>query len=128
MGHSSVQQNLNGFVLTKHLHRTSAPYKSSTNGQAERVVQILKSAIKQAQATQTDVSAVIAKYLLVYRNTPHSTTGERPSLLLMGRRLHTRLDLLTPSVEKHVQARQYTTMISCTAKRVRASSMKVILS
>ena len=99
------------------MHRTSAPYKPSTNGQAERVVQILKSAIKQAQATQTDVSAVIAKYLLVYRNTPHSTTGEPPSLLLMGRRLCTRLDLLTPSVEKHVEAHQYTTMISRTAKR-----------
>ena len=99
------------------MHRTSAPYKPSTNGQAERVLQILKSAIKQAQATQTDVSAVIAKYLLVYRNTPHSTTGEPPSLLLMGRRLRTRLDLLTPSVEKHVEARQYQTMISRTAKR-----------
>ena len=74
------------------MHRTSAPYKPSTNGQAERVVQILKSEIKQAQATQTDVSAVIAKYLLVYRNTPHSTTGEPPSLLLMGWRLRTRLD------------------------------------
>ena len=99
------------------IHRTSAPYKPSTNGQAERVVQILKSAIKQANATKADVSAVIAKYLLVYRNTPHSTTGESPSLLLMGRRLRTRLDLLTPSVEKHVEARQYTTMISRTAKR-----------
>ena len=99
------------------MHRTSAPCKPSTNGQAERVVQILKSAIKQAQATQMDVSAVIARYLLVFRNTPHSTTGEPPSLRLMGRRLRTRLDLLTPSVEKHVGARQYTTIISRTAKR-----------
>ena len=65
------------------LHRTSAAYKPSTNGQAERFVRILKSAIKQAQLTNKDVSAVIAKYLLVYRNTPHSTTGEASSLLLM---------------------------------------------
>ena len=99
------------------LHRTSAAYKPSTNGQAERVVQILKSAIKQAQLTNKDVSAVIAKYLLVYRNTPHSTTGEAPSLLLMGRRLRTRLDLLIPSVEKHVEARQYSSMVNRTAKR-----------
>lgn len=99
------------------LHRTSAAYKPSTNGQAERVVQILKSAIKQAQLTNSDVSALIAKYLLVYRNTPHSTTGEPPSLLLMGRRLRTRLDLLIPSVEKHVEARQYSTMVSRTANR-----------
>ena len=99
------------------VHRTSAAYKPSTNGQAERVVQILKSAIKQAQLTHTDVSAKIAKFLLVYRNTPHSTTGEPPSLLLMGRRLRTRLDLLIPSVEKHVEARQYSTMVTPTAHR-----------
>ena len=99
------------------LHRTSAAYKPSTNGQAERVVQILKSAIRQAQLTNTDVATVLAKYLLVYRNTPHSTTGESPSMLLMGRRLRTRLDLLTPSVEKHVESRQYSTMVSRTAKR-----------
>ena len=99
------------------VHRTSAAYKPSTNSQAERVVQILKSAIKQAQLTHTDVSAQIAKYLLVYRNTPHSITGEPPALMLMGRRLCTRLDLLIPSVEKHVEARQYSTMVSPTAHR-----------
>ena len=36
------------------LVRTSAAYKPSTNGQAERVMQILKSAIKQAQLTNTN--------------------------------------------------------------------------
>jgi len=50
------------------LYRISAAYKPSTNGQAERVVQILKSAIKQALLPHTDVSAQIAKYLLVYLN------------------------------------------------------------
>ena len=98
------------------LHRTSAAFKPSTYGQAEHVVQILKSAIKQAQLSNKDVSAVIAMYLLVFRNTPHSTTGEALSLLLMGRRLRTRLDLLIPLVEKHV-ARQYSSMVNHTAKR-----------
>ena len=99
------------------LHRSSAAFKSSTNGQAEPVVQILKSAIKQAHLTTADVDAVIANHLLVYRTTPHSTTGEPPSLLLMGRRLRNRLDLLTPSLETHVEARQYSTMVSRTAHR-----------
>ena len=99
------------------LHRSSAAFKSSTNAQAERVVQILKSAIKQAHLTIADVDAVIANHLLVYRTTPHSTTGEPPSLLLMGRRLRNRLDLLTPSLETHVEARQYSTMVSRTAHR-----------
>ena len=99
------------------LHRSSAAFKSSTNGQAERVVQILKSAIKQAHLTNADVDTVIANHLLVYRTTPHSTTGEPPSLLLMGRRLRNRLGLLTPSVEKYVEARQYITMLSRTGRR-----------
>ena len=89
------------------MHRTSAAYKPSTNGQAERVVQILKSAIAQARVTKQDVNLVLARSLLVYRNTPHTTTGEAPSVLLMGRKLRTRLDLLLPSVEKHVKKQQY---------------------
>lgn len=93
------------------LHRTSAPYRPSTNGQAERVVQILKSAIRQALITNADVTAVIVNYLLVYRTTPHSTTGEPPSMLLMGRRLRSRLDLLTP-FENYVR-----TMLRRTAHR-----------
>lgn len=80
------------------LHLTSATYKLSTNDQAEHVVQILKSAIKEAQLTNKDLSAVIAKYLLVYQNTPHSTTEVAPFLLLIGPRLCTRIDLLIPSV------------------------------
>ena len=99
------------------LHRTSAAYKPSTNGQAELVVPILKSAIKQARLTNADVDTVIANHLLVYRITPHSTTGEPPSLLLMGRRLRNRLDLLTPLLETHVEARQYSTMVRRTAHR-----------
>ena len=35
----------------------------------------------------------------------------------MGRRLLTRLDLLIPSVEKHVEARQYSSMLNRTTKR-----------
>ena len=77
----------------------------------------MKSAIKQAHLTNANVDTVIANHLLVYRTTPHSTTGEPPSLRLMGRRLRKRLDLLTPSLETHVEARQYSTMVSRTAHR-----------
>ena len=89
------------------MHPTSAAYKPSTNGQAERVVQMLKSAIEQARITKQDVNVVIAKSLLMYRNAPHSTTGAAPSFLLMGRRLRTRLDLVLPSVQEHVKQKQY---------------------
>ena len=77
------------------LHRTTAAY----------VVQGLKSAIKQAQLTNKDMSAVIAMYLLVYRNTPHSTIHANfPLCWLWDGGYVLTLDLLT-SVEKRVEAR-----------------------
>lgn len=51
------------------LHHTSAAYKPSTNGEAERVVQILKSTIKQAQLSNSDVQKTPHTRLLV--NLPH---------------------------------------------------------
>ncbi|KAL1446533.1 hypothetical protein MTO96_028799 [Rhipicephalus appendiculatus] len=38
---------------------------------------------------------------------PHATTGEAPAMLLVGRRLRTRLDLVRPSIEEHVARRQF---------------------
>lgn len=40
------------------------------------------------------VSSVISKYLFNYRNTPHWVTGECPSMMMFGRKVRTRLDLL----------------------------------
>ena len=88
------------------MHRTSAAYKPSTNGQAERVVQILKSAMVQARFAKQGVNVVIARNLLKYRNTPHATTGEAPSVLLVGRKLRTRLDLILLSLQEHVKQKQ----------------------
>ena len=47
---------MNGIV-----HRTSAVYKPATNGQAERVVQILKTAIKQAELSNEDIDSYIQR-------------------------------------------------------------------
>ena len=106
-GPQFVSQEFEMFCMNNGiLHKTSAVYKPATNGQAERVVRILKTAVKQALLTHRDVDAVIANYLLVYRTTPHATTGEVPSVLLMGRRLRTRHDLMIPSVTAHVQRKQ----------------------
>ncbi|KAL1483895.1 hypothetical protein MTO96_032890 [Rhipicephalus appendiculatus] len=44
----------------------------------------------------------LADFLLAYRNTPQATTAEEPSVLLLGRRLRTRLDLVRPSVNDTV--------------------------
>ncbi|KAL1472489.1 hypothetical protein MTO96_022957 [Rhipicephalus appendiculatus] len=46
-------------------------------------------------------------FLLAYRNTPQATTAEAPSVLLLGRRLRTRLDLERPSVNDTVAHKQF---------------------
>ena len=94
-------RNNNGIILCK-----SAPYKPSTSGQAERIVIVLKSAITQARITGEDIDTAAARHMLVYRNTVLSTTGECPSMLLIKRKLRTRLDLLKPSVRRHVENKQ----------------------
>ena len=41
-----------------------------------------------------------------YRNTLHSTTGETPATLFVGRKLRTRLDLIKPNIRKHITNKQ----------------------
>ena len=85
------------------MHRTSAAYKPSTNGQAERVVQILKSAIVQARLAKQNVKVVIAWNLSIFKNTTHAATAEAPSVLLICRNLRTRADLILPFLQEHVK-------------------------
>ena len=58
-------------------HTTSAPYHPATNGLAERAVQTVKRGLKKVK-TGT-MNHRLAKVLLTYRVTPHSTTGLAPA-------------------------------------------------
>ena len=75
-------------------HITTAPFHPATNGQAERFVQSFKHAMKCEQQSTSQQKTNMAKFLLAYRNTAHSTTGEPPSMLFLGRPLRARLDLV----------------------------------
>ncbi|KAL1425918.1 hypothetical protein MTO96_018723 [Rhipicephalus appendiculatus] len=77
----------------------------SSNGLAELFVQTLNSALRKASHGTSP--SELADFLLPYRNTPHATTGEAPAMLLVGRRLRTRLDLVGPSIEENVARRQF---------------------
>ena len=73
-------------------HTTSAPYHPASNGLAERAVQIgLK------KVTSGSMNTRLAK---------HHSTGVSPAELLLGRRPHTRLDLLRPNTAGRVEERQ----------------------
>ena len=82
----------------------SAPYHPSTNGLAERAVQVFKRAMRKSEPGELQTK--LARFLLRYRTTPHATTGQTPAELLMGRTLRTHLDMLKPNLEARVGNKQ----------------------
>ena len=91
-------------------HLRSAPYHPSSNGLAERAVQTVKAGVKRLKGS---LEVRLSRFLFKYRVTPQATTGIAPAELLMGRRLHTHLDLLFPTVRERVQRKQREQKGSC---------------
>ena len=85
-------------------HWRSSPYHPSSNGLAEKAVQIVKQGLKKMN--DGSLNDRLAKLLFNYRITPHSTTGISPSELLMSRKLKSRFDLLKPNIATRVIQKQ----------------------
>ena len=85
-------------------HVTSAPYHPSSNGLAERAVQVVKRGLRKV--TKGTMRSRLAKILFAYRLTPQTTTGISPGELLLGRRPRSRLDLLKPHTADRVERKQ----------------------
>ena len=86
----------------KHIRVT--PYHPSSNGLAERAVQIFKKGMKVYK--EGSVRARLARFLLVYRRLPQTSTGASPAELLMGRRLRSRLDAVFPDPSSKMADKQ----------------------
>ena len=86
-------------------HVRSAPFHPASNGLAERAVQTFKEAMKK-MTDNCSIETKIARFLLKYRITPHTTTGQSPSELLMKRKIRSHLDLVRPDLTKRVQDKQ----------------------
>lgn len=93
-------------------HSLSPPYHPATNGEAERMVQTFKQAMKTCNANAMNIQSSINKFLLTYRTTPHATTGVCPSQLLMGRRIRCKLDLLLPDSENKKESEKYEKLVT----------------
>ena len=104
-GTQFVSADLKDFCRLNGIHHIqTAPYHPSSNSLVERAVQVFTKGIsKQSTGTLNDQ---ISRLLFQYRITPHSTTGISPAEMLIGRRLHSRLDLLKPSMEQRVTNKQ----------------------
>ena len=105
-GPQFVAQTFSEFCKANGIkHLFTPPYHPSSNGAAERSVQIVKQAMRK-MGTSTVLKDRLAKFLLIYRSTPHATTGMRPDELFLRRRLRTRFTLspnLSPRIEKWQQ-------------------------
>ena len=79
-------------------HLRTAAYHQSSNGQAERYVQTVKNGLRSNSMTtsHTDIDSHLDSFLMAYRSTPHTTTGDTPSLRFLGRNINTKLDLMKP--------------------------------
>ena len=82
------------------------PYHPASNGAAERSVQILKQALRTSQQTGLSLQHRVANLLLIYRNTPHTTTGRTPAELFLKCQPRIRLSLMKPSLSKVVSDKQ----------------------
>ena len=87
-------------------HVTSAPYHPATNGLAERFVQTFKRALRSMRAEKGSIEQKLNRFLMRYRNAPHCTTNDSPSLLFLNRRLRSRLDFAKTTLQTHVDNQQ----------------------
>lgn len=88
---------LNFLVKNGVKHVTSAPYHPASNGEAENAVRTVKRALKKANLEKISLHAFLQNFLIDYRNSTHSTTGESPAMLMFGRPIRSRLHLVLNS-------------------------------
>lgn len=86
--------------LRRHniVHKTSAPFHPATNGQAERYVGTVKSALRAlgAENPSLPLQQKLQRFLFAYRRSPHTSTGVSPAERFLGRTVRSALDFLRP--------------------------------
>ena len=75
--------------------KKTTPYHPPANGMVERFNQVLKQTILTAYAEKKDLIEEVDKVVAAYRNTPHSVTKVKPSLLMFNRVIVTKLPRFT---------------------------------
>ena len=90
-------------------HILAAPYHPRSNGQVERYVGTIKGRLAKREGKKESLKDTINKYLMFYHSTPHASTGQTPSSLMIGRLLRNPLDLMMPNNLAAVQ-RQHARM------------------
>ncbi|GFU53995.1 uncharacterized protein K02A2.6 [Trichonephila clavipes] len=84
-------------------HKTSAPFKPSSNGQAERYVATLKQSLRAMHKYEGTIQQKLSTFLMQFRKAPNVTTTLSPAMLFLKRDIRTRIDLLLPELKTKIQ-------------------------
>ncbi|GFX73306.1 uncharacterized protein K02A2.6 [Trichonephila clavipes] len=84
-------------------HKTSAPFKPSSNGQAEHYVATLKQSLRAMHKYEGTIQQKLSTFLMQYRKAPNVTTTLSPAMLFLKRDIRTRIDLLLPELKTKIQ-------------------------
>ena len=85
-------------------HTRAPPYHPSTNGAAERFVQVLKKSLKWN--SQLTIKNLLSNLIFSYRSTPHTTIGASPAKLFLKWQLRVYLSVVKPDQEGAVLCKQ----------------------
>ena len=100
------------FLLNNGIQHHLVPvYHPASNGAAERSVQTVKTALEKKVLdtnvpTNMSLSHKLASFLIMYRSTPHTVTGQSPATLFLKRQIRNRFTLLKPNLEERVTKQQ----------------------
>ena len=83
-------------------HRLIEPEHPESNGLAENFMRMLTKVAHTAYTAKQDPRRAVNNYLLNYRATPHSTTGETPAEILFGRKIITKVPIMAPRCQTKI--------------------------
>ncbi|XP_042221000.1 uncharacterized protein K02A2.6-like [Homarus americanus] len=80
-------------------HHKVTPYHPQANGKIERFFATMLKAFRAMHTEGKDWRRQLGKFLMHYKDTPHSMTGETPAKLLMGRNIKVKLPQVSHDLE-----------------------------
>ena len=105
------------------------PYHPASNGAAERSVQttkvVLAKQVLDVKTSKLSLEHRLANFLIMYRSTPHTVTGQSPAQLFLGRQIRNCFTLLKPNLNKAVEEQQMKQKQYHDEGRVKARVFKV---
>ena len=94
-GPQFISDHFKGYLKKNGIeHRRTTPLWPQANGEIERQNRTILKRLRISQAEGRDWRSQMDDFLMMYRCTPHSTTGVSPAELLFDRKIRTKLPQL----------------------------------